>query len=261
MNVTGALRGRVALVTGASRRVGIGAAICRALALAGADIAFTHWRAYDRERDYADEDGPEALLHELRACGGRVVALECDLSDASAPLRLLDDVEAQLGPLSIVINNAAYSTRDGYARLDAATLDAHYAVNLRATALLSVEFAKRFANGGRGGRIVILTSGQSLGPMPDELAYAASKGAIEAFTLSLSPAVAAQGITVNAVNPGPTDTGWMTPDLRAQLLPQFPFGRVGQADDAARLVAFLVSDEAAWITGQIINSEGGFWRR
>jgi 3-oxoacyl-[acyl-carrier protein] reductase len=259
MTATGALSGRVALVTGASRRVGIGAAVCRALALVGADIAFTHWRAYDRAMDYADEDGPDALLAELRESGVSVTAFELDLSDAGTLLPLLDEVETRLGPLTILVNNAAHSTRDGFERLDAATLDAHYAVNVRATALLSVEFAKRFA-GGVGGRIINLTSGQSLGPMPGELAYAASKGAIEALTLSLSPAIAARGVTINAVNPGPTDTGWMTPELRAQLLPHFPYGRIGNADDAARLIAFLASDEAAWITGQVINSEGGFVR-
>ena len=97
--------------------------------------------------------------------------------------------------------------------------------------------------------------------MPDELAYAASKGAVEAFTVSLSPAVAPLGITVNAVNPGPTDTGWIDPDLARALLPKFPFGRLGAPEDAARLVAWLASDDAAWITGQIINSEGGFVRQ
>jgi 3-oxoacyl-[acyl-carrier protein] reductase len=253
------LHGRVALVTGASRRVGIGAAICRALAQAGADIAFTHWQPYDRAMHYADDDGSAALLRELRALGVRGAAFERDLSDAATPARLLEEVEACLGPLGILINNAAHSTRDGYELLDAATLDAHYTVNLRATALLSVGFARRFA-GGAGGRIVNLTSGQSRGPMPDELAYAASKGAVEALTQSLSPAFAPLGITVNAVNPGPTDTGWMTPELRERLLPHFPFGRLGQPADIARLVAFLVSDAAAWITGQVIHSEGGFAR-
>jgi 3-oxoacyl-[acyl-carrier protein] reductase len=259
MSAVRPLQGRVALVTGASRRVGIGAAVCRALASAGADVAFTHWRAYDRVMDYADEAGPDALLSELRDFGVHVAAFERDLSDAGTLGPLLDEVEARLGPLTILVNNAAHSTRDGYERLDAATLDAHYAVNLRATALLSVAFAKRFA-GGAGGRIVNLTSGQSLGPMPDELAYAASKGAIGALTLSLSPAIAPKGITINAVNPGPTDTGWMEPELRAQLLPRFPLGRIGQPADAARLIAFLASDDAAWITGQVINSEGGFVR-
>ncbi len=252
---------RIALVTGASRRQGIGAAICRALAADGVDIAFTHWQAYDRAMPWgADADGPAALVSELREQGIRVIAIEADLSPPETPAWLLDEVAAQLGPPAILVNNAAYSTLDGFARLDAATLDAHYAVNLRATALLSVEFARRWP-GGPGGRIINLTSGQSLGPMPEELAYAATKGAIEAFTVSLAAGVAPLGITVNAVNPGPTDTGWMSEELKAALLPRFPFGRIGQPEDVARLVAFLASDAAGWITGQIIHSEGGFLRK
>jgi 3-oxoacyl-[acyl-carrier protein] reductase len=96
--------------------------------------------------------------------------------------------------------------------------------------------------------------------MPTELAYAASKGAVEAFTRSLAAGIAHLGITVNAVNPGPTDTGWIDESLAAQLLPLFPFGRIGQPEDIARLVAFLASDEGGWITGQVIHSEGGFLR-
>ncbi len=249
----------IAIVTGASRRQGIGAAICLALAERGHDIAFTHWQPYDRQMDYADDGGPASLAAELSALSVRVLPIELDLSDATAPVRLLDGVEASLGFPTAIVNNAAFSTNDGYEILDAAMLDAHYAVNVRATSLLSVEFARRWP-GGLGGRIISLTSGQSQGPMPNELAYAASKGAIEAFTLSLSAGVAPLGITVNAVNPGPTDTGWMTPDLKERLLSQFPFGRIGQAADAARLIAFLASRDADWITGQIIHSEGGFLR-
>ena len=105
-----------------------------------------------------------------------------------------------------------------------------------------------------------MTSGQDIGPMPGELAYAATKGAISAFTKSLSPELAPLGITVNAVNPGPTDSTWMNDDIREHLLPKFPMGRIGKPEDAAKLIAFLVSDEADWITGQVMNSEGGFIR-
>ena len=250
------LTGKVAVVTGASRRRGIGAAICRALAAHGADIFFTHWRPFDRTQ-YQGEDpeGPDELLRELRALGVRAEALEVDLRDPAAPARVLDVATARLGPSAILVNNAAHSTRDGYERLDAATLDAHYAVIVRATALLSVEFARRYA-GGPGGRIVNLTSGQGLGPMPEELAYAAMKGAVEAFTVSLSAGVAPKGITVNAVDPGATDTGWMTEDLKAELLRGLGFGRLGQPEDAARLIAFLCSPAGGWISGQIIHSRG-----
>ena len=253
------LRGKIALVTGAGRRRGIGTAICRALAHRGADVFFTYWGGYDRDvsGDF-DEDGPEALREELRGIGVGAESVELDLSLPEAPEQLLDAVAGRLGPPSILVNNAAYSTRDGFEKLDAQTLDAHYAVNLRATALLCVGFARRYP-GGQGGRIINLTSGQSLGPMPG--AYAATKGAIEAFTVTLAAEVGRRGITVNAVNPGPTETGWMTEELKRELAARFPAGRVGEPEDAARLVAFLAGDEARWVTGQIIHSEGGFLRR
>lgn len=253
------LRGRIAIVTGASRSRGIGAAVCVALAARGADVFFTHWSAYDREMNYAENGGPTALLEELRSMGVRAEAMELDLSHPDAPGELLDAVEKQLSSPTILVNNAAHSTRDGYENLDAETIDAHHAVNVRAMALLSVLFARRF-DAGSGGRIVNFTSGQSIGPMPGELAYATSKGAIEAFTRSLSAGVGHKGITVNAVNPGPTDTGWMGEEFQRELAAKFPSGRVGRPEDAARIVAFLASDEAAWITGQTIDSEGGFLR-
>ncbi len=250
---------RIAIVTGASRRRGIGAAICRALAADGVDIFFTHWRAFDRTGlSDVDEQGPEQLQDELRKMGVRCDSLEVDQSNVDAPARILDEVEARLGSPSILVNNAAYSTRDGYETLDAETLDAHYAVNMRGAMLLSVMFARRFTRK-TGGRIINLTSGQSLGPMPGELAYIATKGAIEAFTLTLSAEVAARGITVNAVDPGPTDSGWMTEEIKRELLLRSPQGRLGQPEDAARLVAFLASDAAQWITGQVIHSHGGIW--
>jgi len=252
------LHGRIAIITGASRRIGIGAAVCRALATSGADIFFTHWSTFDRTVPLGvDKDGPASLQRELQARGVRCENLEADLSKVDTPKRIMDEVEMRLGPPSILVNNAAYSTRDGYEKLDAETLDAHYAVNIRGTFLLTVEFARRFS-GKSGGRIINLTSGQSLGPMPGELAYIATKGAIEAFTVSLSAELASRGITVNAVDPGPTDTGWMTEEVKREMLPHFPQGRIGQPEDVARLIAFLASDAAAWITGQIIHSSGGF---
>ncbi|CAN5233567.1 SDR family oxidoreductase [soil metagenome] len=254
--VTLDLTNRVAVVTGGSRRQGIGAAICRALASHGADILFTHWQSFDRLHGSGiDANGPAELEGEIRAMGVRAGALEIDLAASDAHLRVLDAAAEQLGPPVILVNNAAHSTSDGYDLLDAATLDAHYAVNVRSMALLSAEFARRFL-GGPGGRIINLSSGQDVGAMPTELAYAATKGAVEAFTHSLAAAVAAKGITVNAVDPGGTDTGWMTEEFKETLLPKMAFGRLGQPADVARLVVFLASDAGQWITGQTIHSRG-----
>jgi len=250
------LAGRVAIVTGASRRQGIGAAVCRMLAGHGADVLFTHWQAFDQTQPHGDDpDGPAALQRELQAMGVRAEGLEIDLSDPTAPGRVLDAAVAQLGAPAILVNNAAHSINDDYQTLDAASLDAHYAVNVRATVLLSVEFARRY-RGGPGGRIISLSSGQGVGPMPSELSYATTKGAIEAFTSSLAPDVSALGITVNAVDPGGTDTGWMTEELKAHIRNELGFGRIGLPEDAARLILFLASDAGAWITGQTIHSRG-----
>jgi 3-oxoacyl-[acyl-carrier protein] reductase len=228
----------IALVTGAGNARGIGAACARALAERGATVAFTVMPG-------------EAAADDLPG-----TPFTTDLSEAAAPERLMDAVTERIGHPSVLVNNAAHSTRDGFDVLDAATIDAHYAVNVRAPMLLSVLLARAE----RPGRIVNLVSGQFLGPMLGELAYTASKGALEAFTRQLSAEVAHLGITVNAVGPGPNDTGWMDDDIRAELLPRFPMGRLGRPEDAAALVAWLCSEEAGWVTGQVIHSEGGFLR-
>ncbi|OZU88506.1 oxidoreductase [Virgibacillus indicus] len=246
--------GQVAVVTGVSHENGIGAAVCLELARGGSDVFFTHWNS--------EMEWPQFFKKEIRDLGVRCECMEVDLSRPDADTLILDEAEKSLGSPVILVNNAAHSTRDGYKKLDAKVLDDHYAVNMRATMLLSVEFARRFEKTDRtSGRIINLTSGQGQGPMIDELAYGASKGAISAFTLSLSAEVAPLGISVNAVNPGPTDTGWMTDEIKKELLPKFMSGRMGLPRDAARLIAFLASREAEWITGQVINSEGGFLRR
>jgi 3-oxoacyl-[acyl-carrier protein] reductase len=237
------MKGRIALVTGADNPRGIGRAVCRALAARGAAVACSV------------QPGSTASEADIGA-----LPIEADLADPDAPEALLGAVEAFVGRPSILVNNAAHSTRDGYEALDAATLDAHYAVNVRAPALLSAELARRHERG-TAGRIVNVVSGQFLGPMPGELAYTASKGALQALTVQLAAELAPLGITVNAMGPGPNDTGWMDDALRAELLPRFPMGRVGRPEDAAELIAFLCSDEAGWITGQVIHSEGGFLRR
>ncbi|GGH20014.1 SDR family oxidoreductase [Paenibacillus segetis] len=254
------LERKIAIVTGASRLSGIGAAICTALASKGIDVFFTYWTTYDEEMPWGIHvNEPQLIQDNIIKYGVRCEKLELDLSDSLAPGRLLDAVEAKLGNPSILINNATYSVDVGYDTLTAEVLDKHYQVNIRGTMLLSVEFSKRF-NYSKGGRIINLTSGQSLGPMAGNIAYATTKGAIDIFTSTLSAEVASKGITVNAVNPGPTDTGWMNDGVKNDILTKFPRGRIGVPQDAARLITFLASDDAEWVTGQIIHSEGGFQR-
>lgn len=251
------LTGKVALITGVSRQEGIGAAIARQLAAAGATIFTTYYRPYDVEIALAKDDhDAEQLLAELQRKGTNAAGLEVDLADPMAPGQIFDAAEHTFGHVDILVNNATRDTPANIDTISAATLDQHYAVNIRGTLLLCHEFVRRFQGTG-GGRIINLTSGQGVTPMPESLPYVASKGALEALTFSLAPPLMQRGITINAVDPGATDSGWMDAELRAQLAAQAPAGRVGLPSDAARLICFLASGEAAWITGQILRSRGG----
>ncbi|MGG1364991.1 SDR family oxidoreductase [Priestia megaterium] len=252
---------KIAIVTGASRAKGIGTEICRELAREGADIFFTHWSKYDRLMDYFNEDDfkwSKHLMKEIRSLGVRCESMELDLSQPDAPRKLLDEVQNKLGSPSILVNNATHSVDVDFRSIDADMLDAHYNVNIRGTCLLTVEFA-RLIEGKHGGRIINMVSGQDKSPEPGNLAYVATKGAVSTFTKSVAIELAPLKITVNAVDPGPTNTGWMSSELKEELLPKFPMGRLGEPRDAAKLVIFLASEESEWITGQVIHSDGGFW--
>lgn len=243
----------IAIITGASNPRDIGTAICRKLAVEGVHIFFTHWQA--------DQNGIDKFKEEISSEGVTCEDLAIDLSNPLAAQTILHTVVEKLGVPSILVNNAAHSTQDGYLLLDAQILDQHYAVNMRSTFLLSVEFARLYQNAQlKSGRIINMTSGQDLGPMVGELAYVATKGAISSFTRTLAQELAPIGITVNAVNPGPTDSTWMNDEIRTYLLPKFPMGRIGSPEDVAKVISFLASEEAKWLTGQIIHSEGGFLR-
>jgi 3-oxoacyl-[acyl-carrier protein] reductase len=255
--VTLPLAGRVALVTGATRRAGIGAAIARALARDGASLVVTSHAAYDAAKPWGLADGePRAVAAELAALGAEVESIEVDLAAPAAPRELVERAWRRFGRLDVLVNNAVHWEPSPIESLDAALLDRHHAVNVRAVLGLCAEFARRHP-AGRSGRIVNLTSGQSLGPMPEAIAYAATKGAVEAVTGTLAKALGPRGITVNAVDPGATQTGWMNDALEREIAAATPLGRVGAPDDVARLVAFLASDAGAWITGQTLRSRGG----
>ena len=251
---------KIAVVTGTGRLKGIGYAICSELAKQNFDIFFTYWSPYDRQMPWElAPDEPLQIQENLVQLGVGCACMELDLGVENASEILFNEVEKRMGRPTVLVNNATYSTQTGIDNFSATELDRHYEVNLKATTLLVVEFVRRFKFKA-GGRIINLTSGQSLGEMSDEIAYAVTKGAVETLTKTISQKIAEKGITINAVNPGPTDTGWMDEALTALILRKSPMGRVGTPRDAARLIAFLASEEGGWITGQIIHSEGGFTR-
>ncbi|WP_263248455.1 SDR family oxidoreductase [Saccharopolyspora rosea] len=256
------LRGRVALVTGVSRRRGIGYAIARRLAAYGASVFLHHFAEHDAERPWGadDLDAVVSGVAEQLVSGARVAHIDGDLTADGAPERLVDAATGELGHVDVLVCNHASSGPDGaLGELDTAVLDAHWAVNARSSILLAQAFAARH-DGRPGGRVVFLTSGQGLGPMPGEIAYAASKGALAEITTTLADQLAHAGITLNTVNPGPVDTGYLDETTWEHVAPMFPFGRYGEPDDPARLIAWLATDEARWVTGQVIHTEGGFGR-
>jgi len=250
------LDGRNALVTGVSRRAGIGHAIARRLLDAGAAVFVQGWTPHDAAQRWgAEPGGTGAVARELG-----VPFAEADFADAEAPARVVDAARSADGPLDVLVVNHARSGHGRLADLTADELDAFLHENVRASLLLVREFAAQHDDERGGGRVVLLTSGQHLAPMAGEVAYAVSKGALQQATLTLADELADRGITVNVINPGPTDTGWGLAER--DPAGTMPFGRWGEPDDAARLVAWLCSDDARWITGQTIDSEGGFrrWR-
>ncbi|MFC8141958.1 SDR family oxidoreductase [Streptomyces paradoxus] len=259
------LRGRTALVTGASRRGGIGHAVARRLAAYGASVYLHHHVPHDAGQPWG-ADRPEDVLASVRAAAGdsgaRIVAGPGDLADPDVPAELVTRAADALGGrLDILVANQAQSGFDGSLdEIGTEMLDRHWAVDTRAVLLL-VQAHARLRPPGPGGRVVMMTSGQDIaGGMPGEIAYALQKGALASITRSLSATLVEQGITVNTVNPGPVDTDYLTGEDYEAVAARFPSGRWGMPDDPARLIAWLATDEAGWITGEVISSEGGFRR-
>lgn len=245
-------------MTGVGRRAGIAAAVAAALAADGWGLLLTYWRPYNEEVPLPAGDHDTAELAEELQSGGNMIALhEDNLADPQSPARIMNAAEEALGTGSVraLVNAAAYSTNDDVRSVTPEAFDRHIQVNARGTLLLTQEFARRFERDSSSGHVVNFTSGL---PLKDEIAYAASKGAIEAITQSSALELAAAGIRVNAIDPGPNDTGWMSKEMLELCEQRIPLGRPGTPGDIAPLVSFLCSDEAAWITGQIIHCDGGW---
>lgn len=240
------------LITGAGRRQGIAAACALKLARDGWDIGISCWRLYDHETGPASADSePRDLVNEIRSNGVRAELAEADLSDPASPARLFDELEERLGRFTALV--AAHS-RDIELPLlgtSADEFDRHFAVNARSVALLIQELVRRLP--GDDGRVVAFTSDA----LRDNVPYGVSKGALERVIKAAASELGPKGIRANCINPGPTETGWISEQLRTEISRRAPLGRPSLPQDSANLVAYLLSPEGAWITGQVIHSNGG----
>ncbi|OZC70529.1 3-ketoacyl-ACP reductase [Rhodococcus sp. 06-462-5] len=254
--------GRTVLVTGVGRRQGIGFAITRRLLQDERARVFAQsCDDYDVSEPWGtNTPGAVQVLRELSAAQGELGHLDIDLSDPAAPSTLFDAAESRLGTIDSLVINHARSQLGDLDSMTAESLDLTWAVNVRASLLLVQEFVQRYVDHPDGGRVVLFTSGQDEGPMPTEIPYAVSKGAIASITPTLADSVIERGITVNTINPGPTDTGWASADLDEFVGRHMPRGRWNSPEEAAAVVAILLSPDSGSITGQIIGAEGGFRR-
>jgi len=290
------LRNKVVVVTGGNNPYGIGAATARAFAAQGAAVFITYLRqpeasasgdagdaeqaetgripgeAFYRAQQSLTADG---VLRGIRERGGRAEAWEVDLADPANIPPLFDRVEATFGPVDVLVNNAAYCVPDTFLpprelaadsravdgfpmyALTAESHDRHFAVNSRAVALMMAEFVRRRVAHGRGwGRIINVSTDGAPG-FVSEVSYGASKHALESYSRAAAGELGRYGITVNVVSLGPIQTGWIPPEMEREIAQHTPLGRVGKPDDVADVIVFLASEQAHWLTGQLLYVGGG----
>jgi 3-oxoacyl-[acyl-carrier protein] reductase len=270
------LRGKVVLVTGANNPLGIGAATARAFAGQGAKVFITYLRlAPEAYRISQEEAGQattpgmplyhaqrarpaDAVVEEIRSAGGQVAAREADLTDPAMIHQLFDWVAAAFGPVDVLVNNAAhYEDPDTIFTTSAESIDRTFAVNARTTVLMIAEYVRRYQQrNGQWGRIVNLST-DAAQTFAGQIAYGASKAAVEAFTRSIAIEVGPLGITVNTVAPGPVQTGYIAREVEEREIARIPLGRIGRPEDIADVIVFLASEQARWLTGNVLKVSGG----
>ena len=270
------LKDKVVLVTGANNPIGIGAATARALAREGAKVFITYLRLspeafglpFSKVQQATSPGLPlyhalrtktaDVVVQEIRSAGGQAQSCEADLSAPEAIEQVFDQVEASLGPVDILVNNAAhYQDPDTIFTVSARSWDNTFAVNTRAPILLIAEFVRRQQQRqSHWGRIINLST-DAAQVFAGQITYGASKAAMEAFTRSIAIEAGPIGITVNTVAPGPVQTGYISPEFESSLQSAIPLQRIGQPEDIADVIVFLASEQARWLTGQVLKVSGG----
>ncbi len=280
------LTDKVVLITGANH--GIGAATARAFAAQGAKVFISYFREatiYSDEELAAAKTGAiggdklyrafqqqtaDKLVEEIRSAGGQAAAMEADLGDVASIPALFDACEAALGPVDVLINNHTVCVLETFdpsltsnegttiSLPSADVIDLHFTVNTRGVVLMMAEYVKRYlARGATWGRI-INTSTDAAHADTANISYAASKHAIESYSRSATAELGKYGITVNILAPGPIQTGYITPELEVMINEGTPLGRLGTPEDVADVMVFLASEQARWMTGQLLYVGGGF---
>ena len=283
------LRDKVVVVTGANNPHGIGAAVARAFATQRAKVFLHYLRDKRPTQECASGASPgeafyraqqtkdaQEVLSSIGDIGGEAHAWEADLSDVRATRTLFDEAERAVGPISVLVNNAAHWEGDTFLpmgadlpnklhelwterpnQISAQSFERIFNINTRAPVLLMAEFARRHIErrAARGCIVNVSTDGAHC--FPSEISYGASKFALESYTRSAAKELGPSGIAVNAVSLGPVQTGWITPELEREILPTIPLGKIGTPEDVADVIVFLASDQARWVTGQTICIGGG----
>lgn len=242
------LKDQVGLVTGGSR--GIGRAIVKALAAEGAKVAFVY---------RGSQPAADSLVKEVTAAGGMVLALQADVTSLEAAQGIAERIEKEWGRIDILVNNAGVIADDLFVRMEPEAWTKVLQTNLGGTYNFCRAFAYTMMKQRRG-RIINISSVAAEHVNPGQTNYAASKGAINAFTRALAAELAPRNVTVNAIAPGfiETDMSEAVRNKAGDMIKKFiPMRRIGQADDIARVAVFLASDESSYITGQVITVDGG----
>ena len=288
------LNDKVVLVTGTNNPQGIGAAIACAFAEQGAKVALVYKNMdlpYDEKKAvgnsfdayYKALAGDCSKVEEtIKKLTKDYIIIESDISDESAIPQIFDTIEDKLGTVNILVNNAAsYAENDSIFSTNDSTIKTIYSATVNGTILMTQEFVRRLTrnhelfsaerslqevllNYGKYqkdmntdiyGRIINFSTDNAQ-RMAGELCYGSSKAAVEAMTRSIAMEVGRLGITVNAIAPGPTQTGWMNDELISSVLPEIPLGKIGLPQDIADAVLFLASNKASWLSGQVIKVSG-----